>query len=375
MEIDVARITASNSFGVDLRNIEFYYLYFGEFYVATSTQYKITYSNGWSDYFRGSGFQYNELGEPIAGTVKSYSVLEGGSVRLEISGISLAATDIVEAAQTFGGADDYGLISSALRGNDIVSLSGGNDLISTFAGADSVNGGSGDDTLYGGGGDDTLIGGSGADTLYGEAGFDTASYASAGSAVKVFMSRPADNRGHAAGDAFSSIESVAGSRFSDVIAGNGSGNTLLGAGGHDTLSGGGGNDRLFGDAGDDRLSGDVGADTLTGGTGRDHFIYRALSDSPAGAQDLITDFKRGDDDIDLLLVDAKAGTGGDQAFKLIGSAGFHKLEGELRTWTVDKSGTANDRTYVAADTNGDGKADLQITLNGLHALKSGDFLL
>lgn len=264
MEIDVARITASNSFGVDLRNIEFYYLYFGEFYVATSTQYKITYSNGWSDYFRGSGFQYNELGEPIAGTVKSYSVLEGGSVRLEISGISLAATDIVEAAQTFGGADDYGLISSALRGNDIVSLSGGNDLISTFAGADSVNGGSGDDTLYGGGGDDTLIGGSGADTLYGEAGFDTASYASAGSAVKVFMSRPADNRGHAAGDAFSSIESVAGSRFSDVIAGNGSGNTLLGAGGHDTLSGGGGNDRLFGDAGDDRLSGDVGADTLTG---------------------------------------------------------------------------------------------------------------
>ncbi len=39
------------------------------------------------------------------------------------------------------------------------------------------------------------------------------------------------------------------------------------------------------------------------------------------------------------------------------------------------AGTANDRTIVFADANGDGRSDFQIELTGLKTLKAGDFVL
>jgi Ca2+-binding RTX toxin-like protein len=100
-----------------------------------------------------------------------------------------------------------------------------------------------------------------------------------------------------------------GSRLADVLIGDDDSNDLFGFGGNDVLHGmygddimnggrgadmlygGEGDDRLFGSRGVDYLDGGEGADTLTGGRGSDTFAF--------GDQDVITDFKSGEDMIDL----------------------------------------------------------------------------
>ena len=100
-----------------------------------------------------------------------------------------------------------------------------------------------------------------------------------------------------------------GSRLADVLIGDDDSNDLFGYGGSDVLHGmngddimnggrgadmlygGEGDDRLFGSRGVDYLDGGEGADTLTGGRGSDTFAF--------GDQDVITDFKSGEDMIDL----------------------------------------------------------------------------
>nr|WP_306275370.1 retention module-containing protein [Pseudomonas oleovorans] len=80
--------------------------------------------------------------------------------------------------------------------------------------------------------------------------------------------------------------------FSVVI---GTGNTLNGTTGNDVLAGGSGNNILVGGAGDDILIGGAGNDTLTGGGGKDTFVWKQ---GDIG-HDIITDFTRGEDKIDL----------------------------------------------------------------------------
>lgn len=61
--------------------------------------------------------------------------------------------------------------------------------------------------------------------------------------------------------------------------------------------------------------------------------------------------------------------GGDRAFPFIGAAAFSGTEGELRYVQLGAN------TYVQGDVNGDGVADLEIKLLGLHTLVAGDFVL
>jgi Ca2+-binding RTX toxin-like protein len=100
-----------------------------------------------------------------------------------------------------------------------------------------------------------------------------------------------------------------GSRLGDILIGDDDGNELFGYAGRDTLHGmagddvmnggrgsdqlhgGEGSDRLFGSRGFDYLDGGEGADVLTGGRGSDIFAF--------GDQDRVTDFKSGEDMIDL----------------------------------------------------------------------------
>ena len=89
--------------------------------------------------------------------------------------------------------------------------------------------------------------------------------------------------------------------------------------------------------------------------------------------DVITDFQHNLDTIDLSSIDAKTGVGGNNAFKWIGGQGFHGVKGELHFVKVNLAGTANDKTIIEGDTNGDGKADFQIQLTGLKGLSAGDF--
>lgn len=147
---------------------------------------------------------------------------------------------------------------------------------------------------------------------------------------------------------------------------NGTGNDLA-----NVIHGGSGKNKLLGAGGNDTLAGGRGADTLTGGANADKFDFNALTDSglTTATRDRITDFRRGTDDIDLRTIDAKAGVSGNQAFKFIGTQGFHDVKGELHI--VDSG--ANIR--VEGDVNGDGRADFQILVLGVSTLAKGDFLL
>lgn len=190
-----------------------------------------------------------------------------------------------------------------------------------------------------------------------------------------------------------------GNASANTITGNSGDNRLVGLAGNDTMSGALGNDRLNGGAhadsldggdgddtligntfndtlrggdGDDLLNGGANKDLLTGGVGADIFVFSALSHSGnlTTTADIISDFVRGDDLIDLSAFDAKANNAlPNDAFAFIGTAVFSSIAGQLR---VAQSGG---NTYVQMDANGDGLADAMVRINGLLTLNASDFIL
>jgi serralysin len=182
------------------------------------------------------------------------------------------------------------------------------------------------------------------------------------------------------------IENARGGSGDDTVTGNSANNTLdgglgidtiFGDAGEDLIRGGGGNDKLSGGDDNDILTGGRGHDKLTGGTGFDVFDFnRDRESGPTGStRDVITDFKHGQDRIDLFDIDANAKKGHDQAFKFIGGKDFHHVAAELHFTKVNYPGKAHDTTLVEGDVNGDGRADFQIELKGLISLTKGDFVL
>jgi|CXWL01.1.fsa_nt_gi hypothetical protein len=190
------------------------------------------------------------------------------------------------------------------------------------SGHDTLLGNSAANVLTGNGGDDILVGRAGADTLRGGAGFDVASYIDASAGVRATLGDDSrTNTGDAAGDRYSGIEGLQGSRFDDVLRGDDGGNRLDGLAGNDDLRGedgadillgGAGNDNLRGDDGKDGLDGGSGNDVLSGGDGADTLIGGAGNDRLSGGDgrdafvfnaqdgaDTITDFRRGQDTLDL----------------------------------------------------------------------------
>jgi Ca2+-binding RTX toxin-like protein len=164
-----------------------------------------------------------------------------------------------------------------------------------------------------------------------------------------------------------------GNALNNAITGNTGDNRLLGGGGSDMLRGGDGDDilhgglgwdKLYGDDGDDTLIGGPGRDILTGGDGDDLFQFRRIDHSPAGTNgDVIRDFDRGADLIDLSLL-----VPGEIAF--LGGTGFTGTGlAELRISVAGAS------SVVRIDVNGDGGADMAITVKGLTGLDATDFLL
>jgi len=134
------------------------------------------------------------------------------------------------------------------RDDDPISAFGGNDLVFGQDGNDGINGNAGNDPLLGDRGNDVIYGGTGNDIIYGGRGNDT----------------------------------------------------IFGNGNEDILRGGAGDDRLLGNAGNDVLFGNRGRDTLTGGSGADIFAVQPSNSDALGPEaDLITDFRDGEDLINL----------------------------------------------------------------------------
>ena len=133
--------------------------------------------------------------------------------------------------------------------------------------------------------------------------------------------------------------------------------------------GGAGNDGFTGGAQNDFIYGGLGADTLRGGGGSDRFVYRGTEESSGSAMDEILGFHSGDK-IDLSFIDADATLDGNQSFAFIGDKAFGKVAGELRAYELEG------KWFVEGDTNGDGLADLIISVGtDAHALTANDFAL
>jgi Ca2+-binding RTX toxin-like protein len=257
--------------------------------------------------------------------------------------LSYAGVSVDLATNTASGGDAAGDTFSFIQN---VTGSAYNDALTGDANANHLDGGAGNDLIWGGEGNDTLVGGHGADVLSGGTGIDTADYSKSPSAVTVDLALGTGSGGDAQGDKLSSIENVTGSAFNDHLTGSNAANQLSGSAGNDILIGG------------------AGADTLTGGDGADTFVFKT-ADSTPGHADQITDFSHAQGDhIDLSGIDANTQASGDQHFTYIGGSTFTDVAGQLHY--------ANH--LLEGDTNGDGKADIQIHVN-VASLSAGDLIL
>jgi Ca2+-binding RTX toxin-like protein len=280
---------------------------------------------------------------------------------------------------------------NGLLGNDTISAFSTNDTLIGGAGNDILNGGGGNDVLRGDDGNDILNGGTGNDNMNGGLGNDTyivdsigdiaAEVAGGVDLVQASVSHSlSTNMENLTLTGFANINGIGNSK-NNVITGNSGNNILNGGLGNDTLNGGLGNDTLIGGSGNDSLIGGSGNDILVGGSGKDTMsdqggndIYRFLitSESAVGTQrDVISDFTRGFDKLDLSFIDADTRIAGNQAFTFIGSSSFSGSRGEARFFT------SGGNLFLQAEINGDGNvaADMEIQLSGLTSISSTDIFL
>ena len=320
-----------------------------------------------------------------------------------------------------------GNLGDFLYGNDVanfISGNGGNDLIGAGDGNDTIKGGAGSDTLIGGSGDDNISGGNGwdnfivkegdgNDTITGGEGVDTLSFNGSVAATVDLSVTTAQNTGYGS-DTINLVENVIGTDQGDQLTGNdvvntffgGAGNdaldgqrgadvlqgglgqdtitggngwdTLRGGKGADNIDGGVGSDMIFGGKGIDAITGGEGLDTMTGGAGTDTFVFNEITDSGDKGReaDVIMDFTKGEDKIDLSAIDASTVLSGEDDFVFNGTTPIGSSdEGEIYYVQQDYAGNDSDQTLVYVDVDGDSNAEMIIKLKGLHDLTADDFVL
>ena len=154
-------------------------------------------------------------------------------------------------------------------------------------------------------------------------------------------------------------DTIRGSFFDDTLAGDVGADRINGRTGDDRLTGGSGADRLLGGGDDDLLNGGANNDLMSGGIGADQFQFSSAADIGTGAlSDRITDFKSGEDIIDLSLI------GG---LIFIAGAAFSNVAGQLRYDVASRQ--------LQGDTNGNGVADFTLVLDGVASLTASDLIL
>lgn len=129
--------------------------------------------------------------------------------------------------------------------------------------------------------------------------------------------------------------------------------------GDDTVKGGHLSDTLGGGLGADRIIGGLGQDVLYGQGDADTFVFLNAGDSRRGAADVIKDLEAADH-IDLSHIDANANVDGRQHFVKVSA--FTGAAGQL-TVSYD---AGHNQTVVLGDTDGDGKAEFELRIDGEH---------
>ncbi len=289
-------------------------------------------------------------------------------------------------------------------GNDVIYLDAGNDLIyggdgidalyvtgtkgasvklasstaqNTGYGIDAIGnieniyGGTGGDTFYGSSGDNTIFGNDGNDTLSGGEGKD---YIDGGTGDEPIYGDDGNDLIYGG----TGNDYLSGGNDNDSLYGGSYDDQLLGGDGTDRLYGGTGNDNLYGGAGLDALEGGEGKDVLTGGDGADSFRFLTKAESSALEKtcDVIMDFERGVDKIDLKYMDASDLLFGNNEFQWNGTTAFATSSvGEIYFKQFDNLGLTNDYTMVYIDTDNDTDVEMSIKLMGLYQLAASDFNL
>jgi len=159
------------------------------------------------------------------------------------------------------------------------------------------------------------------DSYIGGGGSDAVDYKDSDRGVWVSLVSGEGQRGHAAGDSYSSIENIYGSEFNDRLTGRGNDNELRGSGGDDSIFGNAGNDVLLGGDGEDTLgrlldgpdddtdpdmTNDAGNDVMRGNAGNDSLYGGDGADTLQGGND--NDVVMGEAGNDMLW----GGAGNDQ---------------------------------------------------------------
>ena len=87
--------------------------------------------------------------------------------------------------------------------------------------------------------------------------------------------------------------------------------------------------------------------------------------------DVVADFVKGQDRIDLHFVDTNSVLAGDQAFAILPNPDTYNGDWSRMLWSVVNAGV----TTIYASTDADGEVEMQISLTGTYHLAASDFIL